>query len=74
MVRFIGVAPQGGVWVLELGGEGCSRRKLGRINNARDMEEKCKQIDGFECARLLRHDFSYSQNVCRNIGQVYISL
>ncbi len=47
MVRFIGVAPQGGVWVLEMGEEECSKRQLGRINNARDMEEKCSQIERF---------------------------
>ncbi|KAK4152839.1 CheY-like superfamily [Chaetomidium leptoderma] len=46
-VRFFGVASQGGVWALETGGEECSSRQLGRINNARDMEEKCRQIEKF---------------------------
>ncbi len=46
-VRFIAVASQGGVWVLEAGELECSSRGLGRINNARDMEEKCRQIEKF---------------------------
>ncbi|KAK3897537.1 hypothetical protein C8A05DRAFT_47889 [Staphylotrichum tortipilum] len=46
-VRFFAVASQGGVWVLEAGEEECSSRQLGRINNARDMEEKCRQIEKF---------------------------
>lgn len=47
MVRFIGVASQRGVWALETDEEDCSSRQLGRINNARDMEEKCTQIERF---------------------------
>ena len=47
IVRFFGVTPQGGVWALEVGEEDCSNRQLGRINNARDMEEKCGQIEKF---------------------------
>ncbi|KAG7290150.1 hypothetical protein NEMBOFW57_000147 [Staphylotrichum longicolle] len=46
-LRFLGVASNGGVWALEAGEEECSRRQLGRINNARDMEEKCRQIEKF---------------------------
>jgi len=46
-VRFFAVASQGGVWVLEAGEQECSNRQLGRINNARDMEEKCRQIEKF---------------------------
>ncbi|KAK4232903.1 CheY-like superfamily [Achaetomium macrosporum] len=46
-VRFIGVASQGGVWALETNLEDCSNRQLGRIQNARDMEEKCRQIERF---------------------------
>jgi len=46
-VRFFAVASQGGVWVLEAGEKECSSRQLGRINNARDMEEKCRQIEKF---------------------------
>ena len=45
--RFIGVMPQGGVWVLETDWEDSSKRQLGRIKNARDMEEKCRAIERF---------------------------
>lgn len=46
-LRFLSVASNGGVWALEAGEDECSRRQLGRINNARDMEEKCRQIEKF---------------------------
>ena len=46
-LRFIGVASQGGVWVLETNAEDCLDRQLGRIKNARNMEEKCREIERF---------------------------
>lgn len=45
--RFIGVTLQGGVWVLETDMLDSSNRQLGRIGNARDMEEKCRAIERF---------------------------
>jgi CheY-like chemotaxis protein len=37
----------GGVWALETNSDDWRDRQLGRINNARDMEEKCRQIERF---------------------------
>ncbi|KAH6856358.1 hypothetical protein B0I37DRAFT_412287 [Chaetomium sp. MPI-CAGE-AT-0009] len=45
--RFIGVTLQGGLWVLETDKLDSSNRQLGRIGNARDMEEKCRAIERF---------------------------
>ncbi|KAK4233130.1 CheY-like superfamily [Achaetomium macrosporum] len=45
MVRFIGVTSQGGMWALTTNASDCYEKQLGRINNAMDMEEKCRQIE-----------------------------
>ena len=48
-VHYIGVGPQGGVWALESVEADFweDSRGLGRINNARNMEEKCREIERF---------------------------
>jgi CheY-like chemotaxis protein len=49
-MSYIGVGPQGGVWALENFEADVweqEPRGLGRINNARNMEEKCREIERF---------------------------